>query len=129
MLSADETIKMFPLLSRDTIIGALYSPGDGMIDPSMLCNALIKLSKETGCANVIENCAVEQIVTTSNNRGNCVISGVQTSNGLIKTKCVVNATGVWGSELLKPYGISLPIIPMKHSFIITDSIDGMKGNI
>lgn len=129
MLSADETVQLFPLLRREAIIGALYSPGDGMIDPTSLCNALVKLAKETGNAHIQEHCSVHRMLTTSNARGKQMICGVETSAGLIKTKCVVNATGVWGCDLLKEYGISLPLIPMKHSYIVTDSIEGMKGKI
>lgn len=127
MLSIDETIDLFPLLNRDAIVGAFYSPGDGMIDPSMLCDALVKLAKQTGCAEVVEHCSVKRILATSNNRGNRVVCGVETSNGIIKTKCIVNATGVWGRDLLRPFGISLPLIPMKHSYVVTDAIEGMRG--
>lgn len=127
MLSADETIELFPLLNRNAVVGALYSPGDGMVDPSMLCNALLKLAKQTGCAEVVENCSVQRILATTNDRGKRVVCGVDTSSGTIKSNCIVNATGVWGGDLLAPFGISLPVIPMKHSYIVTDAIDGMSG--
>ena len=44
-------------------------------------------------ARVIENCSVEDILTSGGTFGSDVIEGVVTNKGTIKTKCVVNCTG------------------------------------
>lgn len=128
ILTPNETKQIFPLLNNDSFIGALYSPGDGVIDPAMLCNALSKLAIQSGNGTIIENCPVNKILTEKsiNSDAQSVI-GVQTPHGQIKTKCIVNATGVWGRDLIEPLGISLPLIPMRHSYIISEPIDGIKG--
>lgn len=127
MLTTEETLNIFPLLNPHTFIGSLYSPGDGHIDPSMLCNALTKLAIQTNKAKVVEDCAVNKILTDQNGRGTKRIIGVETGYGVINTHTVVNATGVWGRDLIKPHGITVPLIPMKHSYIVTDQIKGMRG--
>lgn len=38
---------------------------------------------------------------------------------------MINATGVWGSELLKPHDLALPLIPMKHSYVVSETIEGL----
>ncbi|XP_037027162.1 sarcosine dehydrogenase, mitochondrial-like [Bradysia coprophila] len=127
MLSTEETLKIFPLLNPNTFVGSLHSPGDGIIDPTMLCNALTKLAIQSGKAQVIENCAVKGIKVDQNDRGVKRIIGVETDLGVINTTAVVNATGVWGRDLIEPHGITLPLVPMKHSYIVTESIKGIRG--
>lgn len=96
MLTPEETLKIAPILNRDAFVGALHSPGDGIIDPTMLCNALTKLAIKTSNAQVIEDCSVKEILTEQNERGVNKIIGLRTEHGEIETNCVVNATGVWG---------------------------------
>lgn len=127
MLTTDETLKIFPLLNPNAFVGALHSPGDGIIDPTMLCNALTKLAVKTKNAQVFENCAVTEILTEQNEHGAKKIVGLKTELGEIKTKCVVNATGAWGRDLIEPFGISLPLIPMKHSYVVSEPINGIQG--
>lgn len=127
MLTTEETLNLFPLLNPHTFVGALHSPGDGIIDPTMLCNALTKLAVKSKKARVIENCAVKRIMVDHNQRGKQRITGVETDFGVISTDTVVNATGVWGCDLIEPLGITLPLIPMKHSYIVTEPIKGIRG--
>ena len=48
ILDPKETQKLFPLINPDVIMGSLYSPGDGVVDPAMLCTALTKYSTRKG---------------------------------------------------------------------------------
>lgn len=127
MLSSEETLNIFPALNPNTFVGSLYSPGDGIIDPTMLCNALTKLATKDKKAQVIENCGVKRIMVDRNQRGTQRIIGVETDFGVIRTDTVVNATGVWGRDLIEPLGITLPLVPMKHSYIVTEPIKGLRG--
>ena len=47
MLGKNDVIKMLdPMIKKDTdVIGGLLSPGDGYVDPTVYCNALIKAGK------------------------------------------------------------------------------------
>lgn len=68
ILSPQETLKVFPLLDPKSFTNALYSPGDGVVDPAMMCSALTKAST-TNNGRVIENCPVEEIITGENHFG------------------------------------------------------------
>ena len=48
IISAKETKKLYPLLDENRFKGALYSPSDGIIDPTMMINALTKSAKANG---------------------------------------------------------------------------------
>ncbi|XP_023307143.2 sarcosine dehydrogenase, mitochondrial [Lucilia cuprina] len=125
VLTPEETQKVFPLLDPKSFIGALYSPGDGVVDPAMLCTALTRAASKNG-GKVIENCSVEDLVVENTGRGKKIV-GVATPYGTIKTNTVVNATGVWGRDLIEKHGSFLPLIPMKHAYILSESIPGVRG--
>jgi sarcosine dehydrogenase len=43
-----EVHKLFPLINPEVIVGGLYSPGDGVVDPALLCTALVKAATDRG---------------------------------------------------------------------------------
>ncbi|GLH06647.1 uncharacterized protein GBIM_12121 [Gryllus bimaculatus] len=126
ILSPEETKKVFPLIDENVIHGTLYCPGDGVVDPAMLCNALTRSAVKAG-GKFIESCPVTDILTDLNLFGSRQVSGVVTPYGTIKTNCVVNCCGVWSRELAAKLGIDLPLVPMKHAYVVTESIPGVRG--
>lgn len=126
ILTPPETKKYFPLLNENAFTGALYAPGDGVIDPAMLCAALTKAGTSNG-GRVIENCPVTDILTDECPLVGKKVTGVSTPYGVVKTNCVVNATGVWGQRLAEKFGTKLPLVPMRHAYIITESAKGVRG--
>lgn len=40
LLSPEETQEKFPLIDKDRILGAMYVPSDGVVDPTAFCKAL-----------------------------------------------------------------------------------------
>lgn len=80
ILSPEETQKIFPLLDPKAFENALYSPGDGVVDPAMMCSALTKASNANG-GRVIENCPVEELIIGKNFLGDRDVRGVSTPFG------------------------------------------------
>ncbi|MGB7875569.1 MAG: FAD-dependent oxidoreductase [Anaerolineales bacterium] len=123
LISAKEAQEMFPLMTIDGVVGAAYTPNDGMIDPTMLTNALAAGAKSRG-AKIIQETNVEGI-----NLKNGRVSEVVTDKGTIKTEVVVNAAGQWGGEVGKMVGLNLPVVPMAHLYAITKPIEGVGHDI
>jgi sarcosine dehydrogenase len=48
ILGPAEMQKLFPLINPEVIAGGLYSPGDGVVDPALLCSALRKVATDVG---------------------------------------------------------------------------------
>ncbi len=119
LISPKEAQDMFPLMSLDGVLGAAYTPNDGSIDPTGLTNALAMGAKNRG-AKIFTNTTVEKINLTNGR-----VSEVVTDKGTIKTEIVVNASGMWGREIGKLVGLSLPVIPMAHLYIMTKPIEGV----
>jgi len=121
LISPKEAQDMFPLIDIKGVVGAAYTPNDGSIDPTGLTNALAIGAKNRG-AKILTNTNVEAI-----NLKNGRVSEVVTDKGTIKTEVVVNASGMWGHEVGKMVGLSLPVIPMAHLYIMTKPIEGVTN--
>ncbi|HLE52547.1 MAG TPA: FAD-dependent oxidoreductase [Anaerolineales bacterium] len=119
LLSPKEALDLFPIMSLDGVVGAAYTPNDGMIDPTGLTNALAAGAKNRG-ARFYQDTNVEAI-HLKNGR----VSEVVTDQGTIQTEIVVNAAGQWGGEVGKMVGLTLPVVPMAHLYIITKPIPGV----
>ncbi|KAF5294011.1 hypothetical protein FQA39_LY13565 [Lamprigera yunnana] len=125
VITSTEAARIHPLLNSKNFKMALYSPSDGCLDPSMLCAALAKGASKNG-GKIIEHCLVTNILTDSSTGYKKVI-GVETPNGTINTKCVLNAAGAWSRNISQMVGLDIPLVAMKHSYVITESIPGAKG--
>lgn len=75
---------------------------------------------------VYESCPVTNILTDPSS-GTTKIKGVETPSGVINTKCIVNATGVWSRKITQMVGLDIPLSPMKHAYVVTESIPDAKN--
>jgi len=123
LVSPKEAQDMFPLMNIDGVVGAAYTPNDGVIDPTGLTNALATGAKQRG-AKIFQETNVEKI-----NVKNGHVCEVVTDKGTIKTEIVVNAAGQWGGEVGKMVGLNLPVVPMAHLYAITKPLEGVGHDI
>src|SRR5512135_456454 len=119
LVTPAEAHKLFPLMNMDGVVGAAFTPNDGVIDPTGLTNALAAGARNSG-ARIFTNTNVEKI-----NLKNGRVSAVVTNQGTIATEVVVNSAGQWGAEVGKMVGLYLPVVPMAHLYIITRPIKGV----
>jgi glycine cleavage system T protein len=113
LVSATEAHGMFPPMSTDGVLGAAYLKTDGYIDPSQLTFALVEGARRRG-AEICEDTAVTAI-ETANNR----VKRIVTDRGAIDTEVVVNAGGMFAAEIGRLVGVTVPLIPMAHEYLIT----------
>ncbi|MEL6240954.1 MAG: FAD-dependent oxidoreductase [Pseudomonadota bacterium] len=112
-----EQIKEFaPITNTDGIIGALYDPLDGHLDPSGTTHAYAKAARMGG-ATIETHCMVKE--TNQRPDGSW---DVVTDKGTIHAEHVVNAGGLWAREVGAMAGIYFPLHPMEHQYIVTDDI-------
>ena len=120
LLTPRESLDLFPIMDIKGVVGAAYTPNDGMIDPTGLTNALA-VGARSGGAQFFMETDVEAITVK---RGR--VEAVVTDRGTIQTEIVVNATGQWGGELGRMVGLNLPVVPMAHLYLITKPIPGVE---
>jgi 4-methylaminobutanoate oxidase (formaldehyde-forming) len=123
VIGPDEARALWPLMNTDDVIGAAYSPGDGRVDPSDLCQALVKGAKARG-ATVLEDTPVTGF-RVENGR----ISGVETAAGVIQCQAVVNCAGLWGRQVAELAGVSAPLYACEHFYLLTKPIAGVDAHL
>lgn len=116
ILNKEETKKIEPFVS-DNVIGALYAPTAGIINPFELCVAL--------CENAIDN-GVELLLNRK------VISidkltekyVVKTEKEEFEAKVVINAAGLYSDKISKMLGIDhFEINPRKGEYFVLDHFE------
>jgi D-hydroxyproline dehydrogenase subunit beta len=115
LLDGDAARERCPILPKD-VAGATYNPLDAHVDPTKLTRALIAGAAAHG-AQVRE----ATVTALSIEQGRCV--GVETSDGPIRADRVVLAAGSWSADLVRPMGLSLPIVPMRLQMALTEPIE------
>jgi 4-methylaminobutanoate oxidase (formaldehyde-forming) len=113
LLSAEEALERFPLMTIDGVLGASWLPTDGYLDPSLLTYALAEGAREAG-ADIHTNTRVTAIDIE---RGR--VTGVQTDRGHIEADVVVNAGGMFAAEIGRMAGVRVPLVPMAHEYLVT----------
>ncbi|OXU31337.1 hypothetical protein TSAR_012682 [Trichomalopsis sarcophagae] len=126
IVNVEEACELFPLLDPKSFVGAIYSPRDGVIDPAMMTAALIKCAKNRG-AQVFEETPLTRILTDEKTFGSKQVTGVETDRGVIRTNCVLNASGAWSRSIARMVKLDIPLTPMKHAYIVTEPMKQVRG--
>lgn len=118
-ISKQEAEKLFPVMRTDDLTGIWYQPDDGVTNPEDTTQALAKGARKGG-ATIIENVKVLDILMQED-----TVTGVKTDQGEIKCEYVVNCAGMWGREVGKMVGVSIPLVAAEHMHMTTEPIDGV----
>jgi len=117
ILGPEEVAKMTDgLVDTTGIIGALYDPLDGHLDPSGTTHAYAKAARMNGAEIVLHTRVLE-----TNPRPDGTWD-VVTDKGTVHAEHVVNAAGLWAREVGAMAGVYLPLLPMAHQYLVTDDI-------
>ncbi|MEY1555573.1 FAD-dependent oxidoreductase [Yoonia sp. R2331] len=116
IVGPEEIAKIAPITNTDGIIGALYDPLDGHLDPSGTTHAYARAARMGG-ATIETHCKV--IETNPRPDGTW---DVVTDKGAIHAEHVVNAAGLWAREVAAMAGTYAPLHPMEHQYLVTDDL-------
>jgi len=116
VIDAAECARRHPLISTDNLVGGLWDPLDGDIDPAQLCQALARRARKAG-AEVYRNTAVTGLTQHPDDSWT-----VHTDKGDIAAEIVVNAGGYRVNEIGAMMGVHHPVMSMEHQYFLTESI-------
>ncbi len=123
MLSAGECIDKFPLMSPDGVLGGVWLPTDGFLDPSGLTHAFVGGAKSRGV-----ELATNVRVTGFDVRDGRV-RAVVTDHGTVECETCVLACGMYTPDVAALAGVNVPIVPMAHQYLITKSVAGVTDDL
>ncbi len=110
-------------LNVDGIIGGIWMPNDGQVNPVDVTTAMAKGARNAG-VTILENTRVDQIIVEF---GRAV--GVITDQGEIRAKKVVICGGMWSRDLGAQIGVSLPLHAAEHFYIVTEPIADLPRDL
>jgi len=127
LISAADARERFPLMTEQGVLGAVWLPTDGWLDPSGLAQALAAGARARG-ASIRQHTRVAGIKVA---RGAVTGVEVETAGGrsTIAADIVVNAGGMFAPEIGRLAGVTVPIIPMAHQYLFTNAIAGVTPGL
>ena len=127
LIGPEDARALFPLMSTEGVLGAVYLPTDGWLDPSGLALALAAGARQRG-ARIQTHTRVVGIGVA---RGK--VTGVTVEHKgerkEIRADVVVNAGGMFAPEIGRMVGVNVPIIPMAHEYLFTEPIEGVHPGL
>ena len=120
LLGPTQIRELCPIMDTSGVLGAIYDPMEGHLDPSGATHAFAKAARLQG-AEIYRHTRVLEIVPTGNGSWRVV-----TEVGSIETEHVVNAAGLWAREVGQMVGIRLPIVAMEHHYLLTDELPELQ---
>ena len=126
-LSADDIGDRWPLVRTDDLIGALFHPTDGYINPADVTQAMAKGARQRGVeihrrmqVDEFEWTGAEWIVrgTHMTEVGGNLVQGDEAFE--IHAEHVITATGNHAQRTARLLGIRIPAIPVEHQYIVTE---------
>ena len=120
VLDAEECARRHPLISTENLLGGLWDPTDGDIDPAQLCQALARRARQAG-AEVHRNTPVTGLRQLKDHSW-----VVETPKGEIHAEIVVNACGYRVNEVGAMMGVHHPVASMEHQYFVTEEIPAIR---
>ncbi|MEL6967793.1 MAG: FAD-dependent oxidoreductase [Pseudomonadota bacterium] len=119
LMSPEEAKARMPIMSTDGVLGALWADREGYVDTTGTVQAYAVAAKKRG-AEYYEHTKVEALTQTHEGWE------VVTDKGTIRCEHVVNAAGLWAKQVGRMAGIELPVSPLKHHYLVSDTIPALE---
>ena len=117
LLSPADVSELAPELRSDDIMGGSFCATDGFVDPLSVMTGFMLKAMERG-VHLIRDSEVTGIARDA--QGVC---GVETSQGLLSSRTVVNAAGAWAGKVARLAGVDLPVEPLRRMLVPTEPFD------
>ena len=116
LVDTDFIHTLHPFYNLDGILGALYTPDDGHVDPSGVTQAMAAGARQFG-TTIIRQCRATDIKQLDTGEWK-----VSTEHGDIICEHVVNAGGTYARQMGEWSGLQLPMTSMTHHYFVTDTV-------
>src|SRR3984957_20428512 len=112
LVSRDEIARMVPQLRTDDVIGGSFCSTDGFVDPYSVMTGFTLRAVEHG-ATLIRDARVTGLSRDA----------VETTQGSLARRTIVNCAGAWSAEDAKMAGIELRFEPLRRMLVPTERFD------
>ena len=116
LLSGDEVRARLPLMKFEDAIAGTFNQKDGLVDPNSVVAGYVSAAQKLGVK------ALTSVEVTCIRFSGDQVEAVETNQGLIETRMVVNAAGPWAGQIGEMAGVHIPIVPVRRQWFTTDPL-------
>ena len=123
IITPQDVKSLYPFVETGDLLGASWVAQDGTASPVDITQAFVKGARGRGAA------CLEGVRVTGITRADGRVTGVVTDQGEIRADFVVNCGGLWGREIGRMAGVSVPLHACEHYYAHTEKLDGLPANL
>ncbi|MGH7070350.1 MAG: GcvT family protein [Acetobacteraceae bacterium] len=123
LIGPSEAQSLWPIMDVADLVGAAFLPTDGQANPADIAQSLARGARAAG-VRIIEDCPVSTILKCGGR-----VRGVVTPLGEVASDVVVNCAGLWSGVVGAFAGVSVPIQPVQHQYLVTEPIAGVLRSL
>ena len=116
LATAEEIVADCPIVDPAGLLGGLFDPHEGALDPHGTTHAFAGAARKRGADVILRN-RVLALTAMPDGRWQ-----LDTEAGAVTAEHVVNAAGLWARRVGRMVGIDLPLTPMQHHYLITEDL-------
>jgi len=120
LLCPEDVRRISPEIRSDDVIGGSFCSTDGFVDPHSVMMGFMLKAMEEG-VELLRDTEVTGIQV--DRRGVCA---VETNQGTIAGRTVVNAAGPWAGKVAQLAGVDLPVEPLRRMLVPTEPFDKVR---
>ena len=116
LMTPEQVKEKCPIMDVDGVIGGLWADREGYVDTTGTVHAYAGAAKKRG-ATVMEHNRVLELNQRQDGSWDVV-----TEKGTIIAEHVINAGGLWAKQVGRMVGLDLPLSPLSHHYLVTETI-------
>jgi dimethylglycine dehydrogenase len=116
LMEVDEIVDQVPIVNPEGLVGGLFDPNEGNLDPNGAVRAYATAARNRG-ADIVQHNRVLDLVRLPDGHWR-----VETEQGPVIAEHVVNAAGLWARKVGRMVGIDHPVTPILHEYLVTEDV-------
>ena len=116
LMTPEEIKERCPIMDVTGVLGGLWADREGYVDTTGTVHAYAIAAKKLG-AEVVEHNRVLELNQRKDDTWDVV-----TEKGTVHAEHVINAAGLWAKQVGRMVGLELPLSPLEHHYLVTETI-------
>ncbi len=116
LLSREDIRARLPMMKfEDAILGTFHQK-DGLVDPNSVVAGYVSAAQKMGVK------AFTDTEVTGIHVSHGKVERVETSQGIVQTRMILNAAGPWSGQVGEMAGVNIPIVPIRRQMFTTNAL-------
>lgn len=123
LVTPERAQELWPVMRVDDLLGGLWLPGDGKVNPTDLTQSLAKGARMKGARTV------EKVRVTGLGVDGRRVTAVETDRGTVECDVLVSCAGQWAKALADLVGVTVPLHSCEHFYVVTEAVEGTHPDL